>query len=131
MIVGVGTDLVEISRLEKAITRHGDRFVQRIFSPEEQKTCTTKANQPSCFAKRFAAKEAFVKALGTGMREGIWFRDIVVSNDSLGKPLLHISGESRKRMQTFGPMAIHLSLSDDGNFALAFVVLETHGDTIK
>ncbi len=123
MILGIGTDLVQIQRIEQAITRYEARFIQRIFTQAEQKVCSTHKINFSCFAKRFAAKEAVVKALGRGMREGIWFTDIEVLNDSVGKPTINLTGEAERRLHVMlkehmlSVANMHLSLSDEGGFA--------------
>lgn len=123
MILGVGSDLVRITRMEESIHRFGDRLLEKIFTPAEVDHCR-KGNRPaSCFAKRFAAKEALVKALGTGMRGGIWFRDVEVFSNDLGAPGLRLSGEAGRRL-AHRAVALHVSLSDDGDYALAFVVIE-------
>ncbi|MBF0382268.1 MAG: holo-ACP synthase [Magnetococcales bacterium] len=129
MIIGVGTDLVEISRLQNSIDRFGQRFIDRIFSPIEHDYCIARSDLASCLAKRFAAKEAFVKALGTGMREGVWFRDVTVTNNCYGSPSILISGQAAKRLEKMEPFNIHLSLSDEGGFAQAFVIIEKAGNS--
>ncbi|MBF0370917.1 MAG: holo-ACP synthase [Magnetococcales bacterium] len=128
MIVGIGSDLVRVERLEKAFGRFGERFARRIFTPAEQACCNERGDRFSCYAKRFAAKEALVKALGQGMREGIWFLDVEVENNSLGQPRLNITGEAGRRIEALGGVTTHVSLSDDSGFALAFVVLEKNHD---
>jgi holo-[acyl-carrier protein] synthase len=129
MIIGIGTDLVKIDRIQNSIDRFGNRFIDRIFSPVEYDYCKKSHGIASCLAKRFAAKEAFVKALGTGMREGIWFRDITVTNNSYGSPSISLAGVAAERLESINSVKIHLSLSDEGGFAQAFVVLEQAGKT--
>lgn len=130
MILGIGTDLVSIKRIETAMTRFQDRFSQRIFTPAEQRLCASRQAKFACFAKRFAAKEALVKALGIGMREGIWFTDVEILNDSMGKPVMTLSGEAERLLQSIrishncSVVTIHLSLADEEEFALAYVILE-------
>ncbi|MBF0195851.1 MAG: holo-ACP synthase [Magnetococcales bacterium] len=131
MIIGIGTDLVKIDRLQKSIDRFGQRFLDKIFSKIEHDYCNNRSEIASCLAKRFAAKEAFVKALGTGMREGIWFRDVTVSNNSFGSPSILLSGEAAKRLENMQPYKIHLSLSDEGGFAQAFVIIEKAGNSTQ
>ncbi|MBF0272475.1 MAG: holo-ACP synthase [Magnetococcales bacterium] len=133
MILGIGTDLVSIERIEHILSRHADRFIQRVFTPAEQQLCgTRKAVSSACWAKRFAAKEALVKALGTGMRDGIWFTDVEILNDPLGRPVMTVTGEGARRLQALGSThgvgttRIHLSLADESGFALAYVILEGH-----
>ncbi|MBF0152256.1 MAG: holo-ACP synthase [Magnetococcales bacterium] len=124
MIVGVGTDLVTIQRIRTAVDRFGARFLERLYSPREVALCWQRRDPVPCLAKRFAAKEAFVKALGTGFRQGIWFRDVEVLPDDLGRPRLVISGCAARQLERFGMTRTHLSLSDEGGHALAFVVVE-------
>ncbi len=124
MIIGIGTDLVEITRIANSVDRYGERFINRIFSPVEYEYCIKRRDVASCLAKRFAAKEAFVKALGTGMRDGIWFSDIIIANDSHGAPAISLRGVAAERTKSLEPVKIHLSLSDEGGFAQAFVILE-------
>ncbi|MBF0453540.1 MAG: holo-ACP synthase [Magnetococcales bacterium] len=131
MIIGIGTDLVEIQRLRRSCDRFGQRLIHRIFAPVEYDYCMTFQDSVSCLAKRFAAKEAFVKALGTGMREGIWFRDIITTNNAAGAPTLSLQGVTAERLKILEPVTIHLSLSDDGGFAQAFVILERVEGAIK
>ncbi|MBF0295067.1 MAG: holo-ACP synthase [Magnetococcales bacterium] len=130
MILGVGTDLVRIERLERAIGRFPERFTQRVFTPAEQRLCEGGGMRFACYAKRFAAKEALVKALGVGMRDGVWFTDVEVLNDGLGKPVMTLSGKSAQflqellRREQLSRAVIHLSLADEGGFALAHLILE-------
>lgn len=124
MMVGIGTDLVQIPRMERAITRFGARFLDRLFTPEEQAHCGAMARPAACYAKRFAAKEALVKALGTGFRDGIWFTDITVHNDASGRPALRTSGACAAVLTALGAVRLHLSLSDEQDMAVAFVVVE-------
>ncbi|MBF0142565.1 MAG: holo-ACP synthase [Magnetococcales bacterium] len=125
MILGIGTDLVEIERIEEGLRRFGERLERRLFTPAESRLCEARrAQRSACFAKRFAAKEALVKALGTGMREGIWFTDIEVLPGNDGQPFLFFSGETGRRLAALGQLRVHLSLSDERGFALAMVVLE-------
>ncbi|MEO5377748.1 MAG: holo-ACP synthase [Magnetococcus sp. DMHC-6] len=124
MIVGIGTDLTSVARMEKILARYGERFLRRVFTQDEIVYCQSRRDQANCFAKRWAAKEALVKAMGTGMRLGIWFSDIAVTNDSFGRPFLAVTGEAGRVLQLQGDLLIHLSLSDEHGFALAFVILE-------
>jgi holo-[acyl-carrier protein] synthase len=129
MIIGIGTDLVCIARIDGAIRRFGDRFLRRIFTDAEILHCTpgptsARLTPSACHARRFAAKEAVVKAMGTGVRDGIWFRDIEVQNDTMGRPMIVTHGPTSRWMQSLGVTHTHLSLSDDSGFALAMVVLE-------
>ena len=124
MIYGIGVDLVNVQRIEKVIFRWGSRFVNRIFTDREARICYGRAFSHSAFALRFAAKEAFSKALGLGMRKGIRWRDIEVSNDAAGKPGLTLNGMASQICKEKGINGIHLSLSDDGDYGIAMVVLE-------
>ena len=92
MIVGIGTDLVDIRRIERTIARHGDRFLDRIFTATERRLAERRANPAATYAKRFAAKEACAKALGTGFRNGVFFRDLGVVNLPSGRPTIELSG---------------------------------------
>ncbi|MGO2133081.1 MAG: holo-ACP synthase [Halomonas sp.] len=124
MILGIGTDVARIARFERAMARHGERFVERILGTAERIAFAERGQPPAFLAKRFAAKEAFVKALGTGLRHGISWQDIQVSNDALGRPVLLLSGRAQETATVAGVNAMHLSLSDEADVAIAFVVLE-------
>lgn len=131
MIIGTGIDLLDIRRLEKIIERHGERFKERYFSDEEIKTAASRVQAGTellAFAKRYAAKEACAKALGTGFIEGIFMKDIEVTNDELGKPSLTLHNGALDRLNTMlpeGKMAhIHLSLTDEPPYAQAQVIIE-------
>lgn len=124
MIYGIGTDLVNIKRIEEALFRFGDRFLHRILS-EEEVAEYAKSAQPARFvAKRFAAKEAFSKAYGTGIGESIGWHDIRVTHDALGKPLIEASPILRDKLQAQRITQMHLSITDEAEQALAFVVIE-------
>lgn len=124
MIVGIGTDLVKIERIERAIARSGERFAQRILRPEEF-IFYQNAKQPARYlAKRFAAKEAASKALGTGIGKVSW-QDLLISNDEQGAPLLTLYGAAQVLSEQRGTSKVLLSLSDEREHALAFVVLST------
>jgi holo-[acyl-carrier protein] synthase len=124
MIHGIGIDLVQISRIESALQRWGDRFLDRVFTKTEVAYCQSKVQSAPCLALRFAAKEAFVKALGTGFRQGLGFKQVEVENDSTGRPVLNLYGKSKKVCHGCGIINRHLSLSDDGLYAIAMVLLE-------
>ncbi len=129
MIVGVGVDIVSITRIEDIILRFNEKFEAKIFTPNEIETAKKKLKnlQTIFYAKRFAAKEAFAKALGMGIGRGIDFCDIEISNDNLGKPqirLLHGKEEFLKQHFNCKNFAIHLSLSDENPNAIAFVTIE-------
>ena len=125
MIYGIGIDLVKINRIENVIQKWGNKFVRRVFTPGEAEICDRKASPFSAFALRFAAKEAFSKALGLGMKNGIKWRDIEVFNDAGGKPGLMLHGTSSEICRRKGVTGIHLSLSDEGEYGTAMVALET------
>ncbi|WP_043526631.1 holo-ACP synthase [Litchfieldella xinjiangensis] len=124
MIVGIGTDLARVARFADAMARHGDRFPRRILGEIEYARFMEHPAPSAFLAKRFAAKEAFVKALGLGLRQGMRWTDIQVSNDTLGRPSLMLTGEADRLAQRAGVARVHLSLSDEEEFACAFVVLE-------
>jgi holo-[acyl-carrier protein] synthase len=125
MIYGVGVDLVRVDRLEAAIRRHGARFLERIFTPQEIEHCRARARSAAGLALRFAAKEAFSKALGVGLRRGgIRWREIEVVPTPLGKPELNISGRAARLCQEAGIQNSHLTLTDEDNHAIAVVILE-------
>lgn len=126
-IYGIGTDIVAISRIQSIWDRFGDAFAKRILTPSEltefSKFSKT-VNPVPYLAKRFAAKEAFVKALGTGFRrQGLWLTDIGVKNNALGKPELDLTGSALHELKHNGIVETHLSLSDERDFAVAFVIL--------
>jgi len=125
MIYGIGVDLVQVERIAKALERHGDRFLTRIFTPQEINCCQGKVRAASMLAMRFAAKEAFSKALGVGLRrDGIRWREVEVVPDLRGKPLLNLSGRAAQLCQEAGITHMHLTLTDEASLALAVVVLE-------
>lgn len=123
MICGLGLDLAKVPRVEAAWRRFGQRFVERCFTPAEAKACLARPHPAHALAMRFAAKEAFSKAAGLGMR-GLAWREIEVVHDKRGKPSLVLHGRARAWAEEQGLSALHLSLSDDGDFAAAVVVLE-------
>jgi holo-[acyl-carrier protein] synthase len=127
MILGIGTDLVDIRRIEQAIARHGERFINRIYTETERARAERKANRIDTYAKRFAAKEACAKALGTGFRQGVFFRDMGVVNLPSGKPTLRLTGGALRRLQAITPdgfeAQIDLALTDEYPLAQAFVVI--------
>lgn len=125
MIYGIGVDLVKISRIERVIRRWGDRFVRRVFTPVEVRNCYSAGSPFSGFALRFAAKEAFSKALGLGMTRGVKWKEIEVFNYPNGRPSLRLHGISSKICAKNGITGTHLSLSDEGEYGVAMVVLES------
>ena len=127
MIIGIGTDLCDIRRIEKTIERHGERFLDRVFTATERARAESRANRAATYAKRFAAKEACAKALGTGFRRGVFFRDMGVVNLRSGKPTLQLTGGARQRLESITPPGftaqIDLALTDEWPMAQAFVVI--------
>jgi holo-[acyl-carrier protein] synthase len=127
MILGIGSDLMDIRRIERTLERHGERFLERIFTAAERAKADRRATRTATYAKRFAAKEACAKALGTGMREGVFWRDMGVVNLPSGRPTLQLSGGALRRLQALTPdgheARIDLTITDDGPLAQAFVVI--------
>ena len=129
MILGVGTDLANIERIEGVLARHGDRFRARVFTEAEQsKAEGRKRAIAATYAKRWAAKEACSKALGTGLRMGISWKDMAVTNLRSGQPVMHVTGWAADRLRAMTPAGheamIHVTLTDDHPWAQAFVVIE-------
>jgi len=128
MILGVGTDLANIDRIAGTLARFGDRFRNRVFMPEELARAARRGDDPATYAKRWAAKEACSKALGTGLAMGISWRDMWVTNLPGGMPVMHVSGWAERRLAGMTPpgheAVIHVSLTDDHPWAQAFVVIE-------
>ena len=124
MIFGIGTDIVEYARIEKLYARHGARFAQRVLSDAELIELQTHAHPARFLAKRFAAKEAFAKAVGSGLRYPVTMPRISVGHDALGKPVLQFDEVLRQHLALAGIAARHLSISDERNMIVAFVVLE-------
>jgi holo-[acyl-carrier protein] synthase len=127
MILGLGSDLVDIRRIEKVLERHGDRFIQRIFTPIEVAKAERRATRIDTYAKRFAAKEACSKALGTGFRKGVFFRDMGVVNLPSGRPTMTLTGGALKRLNEITPEGyearIDISLTDEYPLAQAIVII--------
>ena len=124
MIYGIGVDLVQIKRIERVIERWGERFLNRVFTDGEMELCYSRAFPPSAFALRFAAKEAFSKAIGLGMKKGIRWKDIEVFHFASGKPALRLHGKSLDLCKAEKITGLHLSLSDEGEYGVAMVILE-------
>lgn len=125
MIFGIGTDIVEVSRIEASIAQFGDEFAKRILADSEFASYQQSQIKQRFLAKRFAAKEAFSKALGTGLRAPATFQNIAVSHDDLGKPLLVLAKELQAFLVSKNITQMHISISDEKNLAAAFVILET------
>ncbi|KQN37308.1 4'-phosphopantetheinyl transferase [Sphingomonas sp. Leaf407] len=129
MIVGLGSDLCNIDRIQASLDRFGDRFVQRVFTDIEQaKAARRPFTRAGTFAKRFAAKEAFSKAVGTGFAQGVFMRDISVVNAASGAPTLALTGGAKARLDAMIPAGhvarVHLTMTDDHPWAQAFVIIE-------
>lgn len=128
MILGVGTDLANIERIQATLDRFGDRFRNRVFTDVEQRKAERRADVAGTYAKRWAAKEACSKALGTGLRMGIAWRDMAVSNLPTGQPVMAVTGWAADRLDKMTPTGheaiIHVTLTDDHPWAQAFVVIE-------
>ena len=129
MILGIGNDICDIRRIEKSLDRFGDRFIQRVFTDTEQaKAARRPYTRAGTLAKRFAAKEAFSKAVGTGFKRGVFMKDIGVVNAPSGAPTLQLTGGARARLDALAPeghaVDVHLTMTDDHPWAQAFVVLE-------
>ncbi len=132
MIIGIGTDLLDIRRIERTLERFGDRFRDRVFSEAERGRCERRANPAACYAQRYAAKEACSKALGTGLRQGVFWRDMVVGNLPSGKPVMTLTGGARRRLDALTPSGmaaeIDVTLTDEYPLAQAVVIISAVRD---
>jgi holo-[acyl-carrier protein] synthase len=128
VIIGLGSDLIDIRRVEKTLERFGDRFLDRVFTEIERRKSDRRAARAASYAKRFAAKEACAKALGTGLRKGVFWRDMGVVNLPGGQPTIKLTGGALARLEAITPAGltprIHLTITDDFPLAQAFVVIE-------
>jgi len=128
MIIGIGSDLIDIRRVEKTLERFGERFVKRCFTETEQRKSDGRKNRAASYAKRFAAKEACSKALGTGLAQGVLWKDMGVVNLPGGKPTMALTGGAEQRLLSLMPAghkpAIHITITDDFPLAQAFVIIE-------
>ena len=128
MILGIGTDLANIERIERTLARFGDRFRHRVFTETERQKAEARADVAGTYAKRWAAKEACSKALGTGLRMGIAWKDMAVSNITTGQPVMELTGWAAERLHQMTPeghsAVVHVTLTDDHPWAQAFVVIE-------
>jgi len=128
MIIGIGSDLIDIRRVEKTLERHGERFTHRVFTEVERVKSDRRRMRAASYAKRFAAKEACAKALGTGLAQGVFWRDMGVVNLPGGKPTMHLTGGAAERLNALIPAGhrplIHLTITDDFPLAQAFVIIE-------
>jgi holo-[acyl-carrier protein] synthase len=127
MIIGIGNDITDIRRIEKVIERHGERFLARVFTDTERAKAERRRRSVETYAKRFAAKEACAKALGTGIRGGVWWRDIGVVNLPSGRPTMQLTGGALKRLEALTPAGcdarIDLTITDEGPMAQALVII--------
>ena len=128
MILGLGSDITDVRRVAKVIERHGDRFLTRVFTENERTRAERKKNRVETYAKRFAAKEACSKALGSGISEGVFWRDMGVVNLPSGKPTMHLTGGAADKLERLVPpehrALIHLTITDEFPMAQAFVIIE-------
>ncbi len=128
MIIGIGSDLIDIRRIEKTLERYGERFIARVLTDVERRKSERRRMRAASYAKRFAAKEACAKALGTGLRNGVFWRDMGVVNRPSGQPTMQLTGGALLRLRAIIPAGhdavIHLSLTDEHPYAQAFVVIE-------
>ena len=137
MIIGIGSDLTNITRIQRTLDRFGDRFRDRVFTVIEKEKAERKKNPSETYAKRWAAKEACSKALGTGLRMGIAWKEMEVTNLSTGQPQMNVTGSAKKRLDKLTPLGfipiIHVTLTDDHPWAQAFIVIEAvpAGDEIS
>jgi len=131
MILGIGTDLCDIRRIEKTLERFGERFLMRLFAESERAKAARRPNPASSLAQSFAAKEACAKALGTGFRQGVFWRDMVVANHPTGQPYMRISGGAEARLRALTPPGmtahVHVTQTDEYPFANAVVIIEARG----
>ena len=127
MIIGIGSDICDARRIAKVIDRHGERFLDRVFTTTERARADRRRNRAETYAKRFAAKEACAKALGTGMRAGVWWRDMGVVNLPGGRPTMDLTGGAKRRLQAITPKGyearIDVTITDEGPMAHAIVVI--------
>ena len=127
MILGIASDLIDVRRIERTVQRHGERFLARIFTATERATAERRAKRCETYAKRFAAKEACAKALGTGLRAGVFWRDMGVINLPSGRPTMKLTGGALKRLQSITPAGfeprIDVTITDEGPMAQALVVI--------
>jgi holo-[acyl-carrier protein] synthase len=128
MIIGIGSDLIDIRRIENSLEKFGERFIGRVFTPIERARSERRRQRAASYAKRFAAKEACAKALGTGLSRGVFWRDMGVVNLPGGKPTMHLTGGAQARLEQLVPdrhrAVVHLTITDDFPLAQAFVIIE-------
>lgn len=128
MILGIGSDLIDIRRIEQMLEKHGERFVARVFTDLERERAENRAQRAASYAKRFAAKEACSKALGSGISEGVFWKEMGVVNTPNGRPTMELTGGAARRLGDMTPAGcravIHLTITDDHPLAQAFVIIE-------
>lgn len=133
MILGLGSDMTDARRIAAVLERHGDRFLQRVYTDVERAKAERRKNRVETYAKRFAAKEACAKALGTGIRRGVWWRDMGVVNLPSGRPTMKLTGGALRRLEAITPPGhvarIDLTISDEGPMAQAFVIISAEPAT--
>lgn len=127
MILGIGSDITDVRRVAEVLERHGERFLDRVFTPVERAKSDRRARRAESYAKRFAAKEACAKALGTGLAQGVFWRDMGVVNLPSGRPTMNLTGGAKARLDALTPAGhearIDLTITDDGPLAQAFVII--------
>ena len=127
MILGIGSDMIDIRRIEKTLNRYGSRFTERVFTEIERRKSDRRHERAASYAKRFAAKEACAKALGTGLSRGVYWRDLGVVNEPSGRPTMVFSGHARAHLERLTPeghtAVVHLTITDDFPYAQAFVII--------
>ncbi|MSP82144.1 MAG: holo-ACP synthase [Alphaproteobacteria bacterium] len=132
MIIGIGSDIIDIRRIERTLARYGARFVERVFTAEERRKADSRANPAATYAKRFAAKEACAKALGTGFRDNVFWRDLAVVNLPSGKPTMRLSNGAKRRLDAITPPGmraqIDLTITDEHPTAQAVVIISAVSD---
>jgi holo-[acyl-carrier protein] synthase len=136
MIIGIGSDIIDIRRIEQTLARFGDRFINRIFTETEQARAERRPyERAASYAKRFAAKEATAKALGTGLKQGVFWRDMGVANMPSGQPTMRLTGGAAARLARLTPPGhsphIHVTLTDDYPLAVSFVIISAELDPIQ
>lgn len=125
MIIGIGIDVVEVARIARMVERYGRRFVDKVYTPHEVEVCCRRGDAGQEFAARWAAKEALMKAVGTGWRQGVLFKDIENYNLPSGKPMIRLHGRVKALADRLGGRRVHVSISHERDYAVAFVVLES------
>jgi holo-[acyl-carrier protein] synthase len=128
MIVGIGTDIMDIARMQESLQQHGEAWARRLLTESELVEYGKRGNKPAYLAKRFAAKEAAAKALGTGFADGITWKQMHILNDARGAPVMTFTDKALARAQALGVTHIHLSISDEKHYAVAFVILENQAE---